>query len=130
MSERMSEGDEPPSAVIPEFARPLVDMISAAHVYPSWDLTPGEWLTVHALIIRSGIDMLAAVAVAAGRKADVSHARYFLRAWQSRPPKPAEGTTPPPTTGADVIPLAGRTPQLTRSQQAAQWYAEHLAKES
>ncbi|MCY0944652.1 hypothetical protein [Streptomyces antarcticus] len=96
-----------PSSVPPDFARDLVDKITAAQVYPAWDLRPGEWFQVDALLKRSGVDMLAAVAVKAAAKRDVSHARYFLRAWLNLPPAPAAGTVPPPRNGADVIPLAG-----------------------
>ncbi|MFD8948968.1 hypothetical protein ACFV0B_08965 [Streptomyces xanthophaeus] len=97
-----------PTATPPEFARELVDKISAAEVYPQWNLTPGEWFQVDSMLQRSGADMLAAVAVKAASKRDVSHARYFLRAWLNLPPLPAAGTVPPPRTGADVIPLDAR----------------------
>jgi hypothetical protein len=109
--ERVNEGvreEGPPSAVIPQFAEQLVGQITAARVYVPWNLTPGEWFKVDALIKRSGVDMLAAVAVRAATKKDVGHARYFLRAWQSLPALPAPGTVPaqPAGPGADVIPLA------------------------
>jgi hypothetical protein len=108
--ERVSEGvsEGPRSSVAPEFAEQLVGKITAAHVYVAWDLTPGEWLRIDALLKRSGTDMLAAVAVKAASKRDVSHARYFLRAWQSLPALPAPGTVPaqPAGPGADVIPFA------------------------
>ncbi|MER6196741.1 hypothetical protein ABT234_05090 [Streptomyces sp. NPDC001586] len=97
-----------PTATPPAFARELVDKISAAHVYPAWDLHHGEWLQVDAMLRRSGADMLAAVAIKAASKRDISHARYFLRAWINLPPAPAAGTVPPPRTGADVIPLDAR----------------------
>ncbi|WP_404959053.1 hypothetical protein [Streptomyces sp. 147326] len=107
--ERVNEGvrEGAPTATPPPFARELVDKITAAKVYPAWNLTPGEWFQVDALLKRSGVDMLAAVAVKAAAKRDVSHARYFLRAWLNLPPAPAAGTVPPPRNGADVIPLAG-----------------------
>lgn len=116
VSERESvRADAIPSAVVPDFARPLVDKITAAEVYPQWNLTPGEWFQVDAMIKRSGADMLAAVAVRAAAKRDVSHARYFLRAWQSLPPAPTAGTVPaaPAGPGADVIPFRDRQQQAT-----------------
>ncbi|WP_107470005.1 hypothetical protein [Streptomyces sp. 3211] len=97
-----------PTAVVPDFARELVAKITAAEVYPAWNLTPGEWFQVDSMLRRSGVDMLAAVAVKAASKRDVSHARYFLRAWLNLAPAAAPGTVPPPRTGADVIPLDAR----------------------
>ncbi|GAA3237145.1 hypothetical protein [Streptomyces lavendulae] len=118
----VSEGrKEAPTAVPPEFARPLVDKITAAQVYPRWDLSPSEWFQIDALIKRSGIDMLAAVAVKAAAKRDVSHARYFLRAWLNLPPAAAPGTAPP-TAGAEVIPL-DRGPRRGRAATAAAMFA-------
>ncbi|MFD6873254.1 MULTISPECIES: hypothetical protein [unclassified Streptomyces] len=110
-----------PTATPPAFARDLVDKITAAEVYPAWNLTQGEWFQVDALLKRSGVDMLAAVAVKAASKRDVSHARYFLRAWLNLPPAPSAGTVPPPRTGADVIPLAGA--RKGKAAAAAQMFA-------
>ncbi|MER8086587.1 hypothetical protein ABTZ57_15990 [Streptomyces sp. NPDC094048] len=125
--------DGPPSSIAPDFARPLVDQITAAKVYPAWDLTPGEWLRIDALIKRSGIDMLATVAAQIAAKKRIAHARYFLRAWQSLPAAPTPGTIAPDTgPGADVIPL-NRTRAAAsqgRAAQAADWYADLLAEEN
>ncbi|MGW7197248.1 hypothetical protein [Streptomyces chryseus] len=111
----------PRSAVAPKFAEDLVAKITAAEVYVAWDLTPGEWLRIDAMLKRSGTDMLAAVAVRAAKRKDVSHARYFLRAWQSLPAAPAPGTVPaqPAGPGADVIPLDGarRVGRVAAAQQ-------------
>ncbi|MFJ5143279.1 hypothetical protein [Streptomyces sp. NPDC088707] len=127
----MSEGgkeDGPPSAVVPDYAAELVGRITAARVYPQWSLTPGEWLRVDALIKRSGVDMLASVAVRAASKRDVSHARYFLRAWQSLPPAAAPGTIPaaaPAGPDSNVVPFdRARPSQPGRAAQAADWYAD------
>ncbi|MFE5674508.1 hypothetical protein ACFQ7B_00255 [Streptomyces erythrochromogenes] len=123
--EGVNEGvREAPTAVVPEFARPLVDQITAAKFYPAWDLRPTEWFQIDALLKRSGVDMLAAVAVRAASKRDVSHARYFLRAWLNLPPAAAPGTAPPvlASPGADVIPL-DRAPRRGRAANAAQMFA-------
>ncbi|WP_328678413.1 hypothetical protein [Streptomyces sp. NBC_00343] len=122
-------------AGIPAFARPLVDAITAAGVIVRWDLNPTEWFTVDARLKQSGADMLAAVAVRAAGRKDVSHARYFLRAWTGLPPAPAAGTTPAAAPaagpGADVIPLnRPRTAGTGRAAQAADWYADLLAEEN
>jgi hypothetical protein len=119
----VSEG--PRSSVAPEFAEQLVAKITAARVYVAWDLTPGEWLRIDALLKRSGDDMLAAVAVKAAAKRDVSHARYFLRAWQSLPALPAPGTIPaqPAGPGADVIPLNAGPRRQGRAAAAADMFA-------
>jgi hypothetical protein len=120
----------PEAAVIPANCRPLVDQITAAGVIVRWDLTTAEWFTTEAFILRSGTDMLAAAAVTAARRAryGVSHARYFLRTWHALPPAPAPGTTPATPT-ADVIPLDPTAPRKGRAAQAADWYAEIIAKE-
>ncbi|MCG7524913.1 hypothetical protein MHW47_10755 [Streptomyces sp. OfavH-34-F] len=121
-------------AVVPEFARPVVDRITAAEVYPAWTLTPAEWLAVHALIKRSGPDMLAAAAVQAAQRArnGVAHARYFLRAWQALPPAPEPGTVPATAPAvparSNVVPFpAAERPG--RAAQASDWYADLLAEE-
>lgn len=120
-------------AVIPEFARPLVDQITAAQIYPAWTLTPAEWVVVHALIKRSGDDMLAGAAVQAAQRArnGVAHARYFLRAWQALPPAPAPGTIPAaaptgPARGSNVVPFPG-TAATGRVAQSADFLAQALA---
>ncbi|MFF7146070.1 hypothetical protein ACFZB5_33555 [Streptomyces nodosus] len=135
--EGMSEGGSEHAcgevAVIPEFARPLVDQITAAGVLVGWNLAPAEWFTVDALVKRSGLDMLATAAVqaAARNRRGVSHARYFLRAWQSLPPAPAPGTVPAaPPRGSNVVPFPTASAERPgRAAQAADWYADLLAEE-
>lgn len=136
-NECMSEGESARDvrvAVVPEFARPVVDRITAAKVYPAWTLTPGEWIVVDALLKRSGPDMLAAAAVQAAQRArnGVSHARYFLRAWQALPPAPAPGTVPATAPaanrGSNVVPFPAAD-RPGRAAQAADWYADLLAEE-
>ncbi|MGW5673963.1 hypothetical protein ACWEV4_02530 [Streptomyces sp. NPDC003860] len=124
-------------AVIPEFARTVVDQITAAGVYPAWTLTPGEWVVVHALIKRSGDGMLAAAAVQAAQRArnGVAHARYFLRTWGGLPPAPAPGTVPAaaptaPPRGSNVVPFPSAVPGPGRAAQAADWYSDLLAEEN
>ncbi|SCK25388.1 MULTISPECIES: hypothetical protein [unclassified Streptomyces] len=114
-------------AVVPDFARPVVDRISAAEVYPAWTLTPAEWLIVHALIKRSGADMLATAAVQAALRArgGVSHARYFLRTWQALPPAPQPGTAPATAPG-NVLPFPDR-PGPGRVARSADYLAQALA---
>ncbi|WP_329622953.1 hypothetical protein OG357_23090 [Streptomyces sp. NBC_01255] len=114
--------------MIPDYASELVSRITAAQVYPQWNLTPGEWLRVDALIKRSGVDMLASVAVKAASKRDIAHARYFLRAWQSLPPAATPGTvaaTAPTGPASNVVPFdRARPAQPGRAAQAADWYAD------
>ncbi|MEV7991587.1 hypothetical protein AB0O67_06635 [Streptomyces sp. NPDC086077] len=123
-------------AVIPEFARPLVDQITAAGVLVAWNLAPAEWFMVDALVKRSGLDMLATAAVqaAARNRRGVSHARYFLRAWQSLPPAPEPGTVPAAAPAAparsNVVPFpSAAADRPGRAAQAADWYADLLAEE-
>lgn len=124
LSEGGSERGRDAVAVIPEFARPLVDQITAAGVLVAWNLAPAEWFLVDALAKRSGLDMLAAAAVqaAARNRRGVSHARYFLRAWQSLPPAPAPGTVPAAAPASNVIPLDRAQPRGRVAQSA-----DHLA---
>ncbi|MGA5501744.1 hypothetical protein [Streptomyces umbrinus] len=124
LSEGGSERARDAVAVIPEFARPLVDQITAAGVLVAWNLAPAEWFLTDALAKRSGLDMLAAAAVqaAARNRRGVSHARYFLRAWQSLPPAPAPGTVPAAAPASNVIPLDRATPRGRVAQSA-----DHLA---
>ncbi|WP_406014352.1 hypothetical protein OG520_22275 [Streptomyces sp. NBC_00984] len=130
--------DGPPSSIAPDFAVELVDKITASQIYVAWDLTPGEWLRIDAMLKRSGTDMLATVAARAAAKKPVSHARYFLRAWQSLPALPAPGTVPAQHTagpGANVIPFAapaaptGPRP-LGRAARAAAVMAAALEQEN
>ncbi|MEU0719073.1 hypothetical protein ABZ498_18080 [Streptomyces lavendulocolor] len=127
MSDGGSERGRDAVAVIPEFARPLVDQITAAGVLVAWNLAPAEWFLVDALVKRSGLDMLATAAVqaAARNRRGVSHARYFLRAWQSLPPAPTPGTVPA-GHASNVIPLDRAQPR-GRVAQSADYLAEALA---
>jgi hypothetical protein len=136
--EGMNEGgkERPAPAVvpggIPDFARPLVDTLTASGVIVRWDLGTGEWLTLDAMIQRSGVDLLAAAALKAAGKADISHARYLLRAWRSLPPKPADGTTPviPQHAGPNVVPFDANQPRRSRAQRTADELALILAREA
>src|SRR5690606_22535295 len=98
-----------------------------------WTLTTAEWFIVDALAKRSGPDMLAAAAVPAARPArnGVSHARYFLRTWQALPPAPPEGPVPaaPARPRSGGLPPVLTAPREGRAAQAADWYAEIIAKE-
>ncbi|MFF9704118.1 hypothetical protein ACF1FE_23505 [Streptomyces griseofuscus] len=131
VSEGVRERGRDAVAVIPEFARPLVDQITAAGVLVAWNLAPAEWFIVDALVKRSGLDMLATAAVqaAARNRRGVSHARYFLRAWQSLPPAPAPGTVPasaPAAHGSNVVPFPGAA-GTGRVAQSADYLAQALA---
>lgn len=130
---RMYEGGserERPAVIeggIPEWARPLVDTLTASRVVVRWDLGEGEWFTLHAMIQRSGVDLLAAAAVRAAARADISHARYLLRAWRNLPPAPAAGTTPvvpqPQYAGPNVVPFDATARRPSKVQAAAAMFA-------
>ncbi|MEU8950924.1 hypothetical protein [Streptomyces sp. NPDC048489] len=126
----MNEGAPGPTSLtdpIPPFARPLVDQITAARVYVGWDLTPGEWLRLDAMVKRSGVDMLAEHAVTIAARREVSSARYFLRAWTNLPPAPTVGTVAAaPVARGNVIPLDRAQPR-GRAAQSADYLAEALA---
>ncbi|MEU0037220.1 hypothetical protein [Streptomyces sp. NPDC006333] len=122
----MNEGAPAPASLtdpIPAFARPLVDQITAARVYVGWDLTPGEWLRLDAMVRRSGVDMLAEHAVTIAARREVSSARYFLRAWTNLPPAPTAGTVAAsPVARGNVIPLDRSQPRGRVAQST-----DHLA---
>ncbi|MEU2603225.1 hypothetical protein [Streptomyces albus] len=80
---------------IPDFARPLVDRISASGVHVRWGFRQHEWFLVDHLIKKCGIPAMAATAVRAARRTDVDSARYFLPGWRELPPQPAPGTQRP-----------------------------------
>lgn len=124
------------ASTVPDFARPLVDAITASQVIVKWNLAEAEWFTLHALIQRSGTDMLAAAAVRAAARADISHARYFLSVWRDLPPAPTAGTAPvaPPTIGpgTNVLPFAAPSARPSTADQrvtAALALAAQLAEE-
>lgn len=121
------------TAVVPEFARPLVDRITASGVVVKWSLGAGEWFALDHLIQRSGVDMLAAAAVrAATRSGDVGHARYFLAAWRDLPPAPADGTAPvtPQQRPGNVVQFDANQPRRSRAQRTADELALILAREA
>lgn len=135
---RMNEGGSErgrPAVIeggIPDFARPLVDTLTASGVIVRWDLGEGEWFTLHAMIQRSGPDLLAAAAVRAAAKADISHARYLLKAWRSLPPAPAAGTAPvqPQHASPNVVPFHPDQPRRSRAQRTADELALILTREA
>lgn len=87
----------PPKAPtsIPDFARPLVDQLTAADVHVRWGLHEHEWFQVHALIKKCGIPPMAAVAIKAARRTEIESARYFLPGWRELPPQPEPGAERP-----------------------------------
>ncbi|MFF0426889.1 hypothetical protein ACFYUJ_21055 [Streptomyces sp. NPDC004520] len=72
-----------------------MDALTTAGVLVRWNLAPAEWLTLDALIKRSGINALAAFAQKQAANRDISYARYFLAGWKDLPPLPEPGTTRP-----------------------------------
>ncbi|MGW4727640.1 hypothetical protein ACWEQC_00300 [Streptomyces shenzhenensis] len=130
-----------PVGTVPEFAAELVARITAARVYLPWtDLAHGEWLRVHRMLNKSGVDMLAehAVDLAARQRAKgspISSPRYLLRAWQSLPEAPPPGTVPAaapaaPARRSNVVPFPSAAAERPgRAAQAADWYADLLAEE-
>lgn len=95
-SEGASEQPAPGSEPIPDFARPLVDSCTLAGVHVRWNLNPDEWLKVHALIKRSGIQVLASYAQDQAATKRITYARYFLPGWTECPPLPLPSAQRPP----------------------------------
>lgn len=81
---------------IPDFARPLVDQLTAAGVVVRWNLSTTEWFELDSLIRKSGISALVDYARKEASRRDIQYARYFLRGgWRELAPLPAPGTERP-----------------------------------
>lgn len=111
----------------PEYARSLRDRLTAAHVIVRWDLNPAEWLQLHAMLKRSGEDMLAAAAVRISRHTDIRSARYLMKAWRDLPPAAPAGTVPA-AAGTNVVDLRSRQQRETDAMFEAA-YARAEARE-
>ncbi|MEU6661217.1 mucin-2 [Streptomyces sp. NPDC046821] len=81
-------GDRPR---IPAASQPLVEALTANGMVVGWDLKPGEWFLIEALIARCGIPALVASAAASwhGSRTRPRAGRYFLPGWRSLPDVPA-----------------------------------------
>lgn len=102
--------DEPQIA---EPVRPLVDAMSAAGMVVSWQLAPGEWVLLQALIERCSVAVLVDHAGGAWQAARTRprSARYFLAGWRSLPAMPAH--TPDTGRTPNVVALHGSRPSTT-----------------
>ncbi|MFM9368090.1 mucin-2 [Streptomyces sp. Da 82-17] len=108
--------DEPRIA---EPVRPLVDAMSAAGMVVAWQLAPGEWTLLHALIERCGVPVLVDHAGAAWQSARTRprSARYFLPGWRSLPSMPSNA--PDIGRGPNVVSLAAARPSTTDQRVSA-----------
>lgn len=104
------DGDAAPGN-IPDFARPLVDGLTANGVIVRWPFTSNEWLRLHAVIKRVGIAAMVEFARKVAARTPVESARYFAQGWNELPPIPAADTARPPlrtvptqTSSADLTP--------------------------
>jgi hypothetical protein len=99
---------------IAEPVRPLVDAMSAAGMVVSWQLEPGEWFLLQALIERCGVPVLVDHASGAWQAARSRprNARYFLPGWRSLPTMPAH-TPEVPGRGPNVVALHASRPSTT-----------------
>lgn len=91
---------------IPEASRPLVAALQQQQLHVGWELTPGEWFQIEALIKRCSLSALVASARASwqGAKSQPRSARYFLPGWKALPEAPAEL---PGGGGGSVVPFPG-----------------------
>ncbi|MET9601114.1 mucin-2 [Streptomyces sp. NPDC006459] len=100
-----SRGEQasPDGPRIAEPVRPLVDAMSAAGMVVSWELSSAEWLLLHALIERCGVQVLVDHAGGAWQAARTRprSARYFVSGWRSLPTPPPRA----PGAGPNVVPL-------------------------
>lgn len=86
------------SEPVPDWALPLVHRVHTAGL-PGlrWNLTSADWLMVHSLMQRKGIEAMAdyAVRAAASSSRPVVSARYFMRGWKELTDAPPNGSAPP-----------------------------------
>lgn len=120
-------GDRPR---IPDTCRPLVDALTAAQLVVGWDLQPGEWFLIEALIKRVGIPALVTSARGSwqGARKQPRSGNYFLPAWRALPDAPAAQQHTnylPAAVGADIVPFQPPTPNQPRSGADAR-FTEHL----
>lgn len=117
-------GDRPR---IPAASQPLVDQLTAAGLITGWDLQPGEWFVIEALINRCGIPALVVSARGSwqGANKQPRSGRYFLPAWRALPDAPQQQPDRhqlPAAVGDNVhhLPNPGHRPSTTdaRVQQA------------
>jgi hypothetical protein len=100
---------------VPDFARALVDQMTAAGMVVGWRLSEPEWFAVHAHIKRSSVEAMVAFARRRWNPADPPQtARYLTRIWSDMPSLPDGVAALPSAVGADVLPLtASRQQQET-----------------
>ncbi|MER5584064.1 hypothetical protein ABT090_20830 [Streptomyces asoensis] len=97
---------------VPDFARSLVDQMTAAGMVVGWRLSEPEWFAVHAHIKRSSTEAMVAFARRRWNPADPPQtARYLTRIWSDMPSLPDGMNALPAAVGADVLPLAGSRQQ-------------------
>lgn len=118
-------GDRPR---IPAASQPLVDALSAAGLIGiGWDLQPGEWFLIEALIQRCGLPALVASATASaqGARSRPRSGRYFLPGWRSLPDAAAPGVDRLPAQhGGEVVAL-GKSRQ---QQETDDWADRAMAR--
>lgn len=108
-------GDRPR---IPEASRPLVDRITGQGMAVGWDLQPGEWFLIEALIKRCGIDALAVSAISSwqGARQQPRSGRYFIPAWRvlsDAPELQQDQPAAPSAAVGQVVPFAQPRPSTT-----------------
>lgn len=117
-----SKGARPAAAGpdIPDFARPLVDQMTAAGMVVGWRLSEVEWFAIHAHIKRASTEALVEFARRRWNPADPPQtARYLTRIWSDMPdlpdglPAQPAPTTLPGVVGSDVVPFRDRQQQAS-----------------
>lgn len=82
-------GDRPR---IPEASRPLVDALNKADLIVGWDLQPGDWFLIEALLKRCGLRAMVVSARASwqGARTQPRSATYFIPGWRDLADAPAD----------------------------------------
>jgi hypothetical protein len=117
-------GDRPR---IPEASRPLVEKLTAAGMVVGWDLHPGEWFLIEAMIKKTGVDHLVVKAAGMWEKAKERprSGNYFIPGWKALPEVPAG--TPVEPIAENLPAVVGGTNSFGRPKPTGEHNAEVIA---
>ncbi|MFD9124918.1 hypothetical protein [Kitasatospora sp. NPDC059571] len=107
---------------VPDFARDLVEQMTAAGMVVGWRLGETEWFAVHAHIKRCGTDALVEFARRRWNPADPPQtARYLTRIWSDLPDMPQPGAGLPALRAAPAQPSR-------QQQETDSWFDRAMAR--
>lgn len=109
---------------VPDFARDLVEQMTAAGMVVGWRLGETEWFAVHAHIKRCGTEALVEFARRRWNPADPPQtARYLTRIWSDLPDMPATNAGLPVLRAID-----GPAPTSRQQQETDAWFDRAMTR--